>query len=223
MLRHEVAVLRRQVARPALRPSDRAVLAGLSRLLSAAGRGRLFVRPEALLRWHRDLVRRKWAHSGRRPGRPALPTGTVSVVLPGEREPDPGVPSHPRGARHHGRRARALKRVGHLAPAWHRTSAKKLWANLVGVPRSPGNDQVGVRLLHRRHRPPGSPLRAVLHRDRHPAGLPRRRHRQPGGVVGHPTGPQACLGPFRAVPSNEVPAPGPRLEVHGRLRRGVPH
>jgi putative transposase len=60
MLRHEVAVLRRQVARPALRPSDRAVLAGLSRLLSLARRGRSFVRPETFLRWHRDLVRRRW-------------------------------------------------------------------------------------------------------------------------------------------------------------------
>ena len=48
MLRHEVAVLRRQVARPALRQSDRAVLAGLSRLLSAARRGRFLVRPETL-------------------------------------------------------------------------------------------------------------------------------------------------------------------------------
>src|ERR1035438_6390376 len=59
MLRHEVAVLRRQVTRPALQPSDRAVLAGLSRLLSIARRGRFFVQPETLLRWHRELVRRK--------------------------------------------------------------------------------------------------------------------------------------------------------------------
>ena len=81
MLRQEVAVLRRQVARPALRPADRAVLAGLSRLLSTARRGRFFVRPETLLRWHRELVRRKWTYSHRRPGRPAIPAGTVSLVL----------------------------------------------------------------------------------------------------------------------------------------------
>ena len=81
MLRHEVAVLRRQVARPALRPSDRAVLAGLSRLLSAPRRGRFFVRPETLMRWHRDLVRRHWTYARRQPGRPSVPAGTVSVIL----------------------------------------------------------------------------------------------------------------------------------------------
>ena len=81
MLRHEVSVLRRQVARPALRPPDRAVLAGLSRLLSSVRRGRFFVQPETLLRWHRDLVRRRWTYPHRRSGRPALPVGTVHLVL----------------------------------------------------------------------------------------------------------------------------------------------
>jgi putative transposase len=80
MLRHEVAVLRRQVVRPALRPSDRALLAGLGRLLDRRRRGRFFVQPETLLRWHRDLVRRRWSYS-RRPGRPGIPAGTVSIIL----------------------------------------------------------------------------------------------------------------------------------------------
>ena len=80
ILRHEVAVLRRQVARPALRPADRALLAGLSRLLSRAKRNRFFVQPETLLRWHRDLVRRRWTYP-HRPGRPSIPAGTVRLVV----------------------------------------------------------------------------------------------------------------------------------------------
>jgi putative transposase len=81
VLRHEVAVLRRQVARPSLRWADRAVLARLSQVLSATRRSRFFVQPETLLRWHRDLVRRRWTYAHRRPGRPALPAGTVALVL----------------------------------------------------------------------------------------------------------------------------------------------
>jgi putative transposase len=81
MLRHEVSVLRRQIARPALLPADRAVLAGLGRLLSPARRGCFFVQPETLLRWHRDLVRRRWTYSHRRSGRPAVPAGTVHLLL----------------------------------------------------------------------------------------------------------------------------------------------
>jgi putative transposase len=80
MLRHEVAVLRRQVARPALRPADRALLAGLARLISRAKRGRFFVQPDTLLRWHRELVRRKWTYP-RPPGRPTIPAGTVQLVI----------------------------------------------------------------------------------------------------------------------------------------------
>src|SRR5262245_35525213 len=66
-LRHEVRVLRRQVKRSAWRPRDRLLLAALSRCLPRAQWGRLPVRPETLLRRHRELVRRKWAAFGRHP------------------------------------------------------------------------------------------------------------------------------------------------------------
>jgi putative transposase len=80
MLRHEVAVLRRQVARPVLRPSNRAILAGLSQLMPRAKLRRFFVQPDTLLRWHRDLVRRKWTYP-KPAGRPRIPVGTVQVVI----------------------------------------------------------------------------------------------------------------------------------------------
>jgi len=81
MLRHEVAVLRRQGHRPALEPADRAVLAGLARLLPRRRLGRFFVRPETLLRWHGDLVARHWAYPHGRPGRPGIAKGTTALVL----------------------------------------------------------------------------------------------------------------------------------------------
>jgi hypothetical protein len=73
-LRHEVRVLRRHVKRTRWGPADRLVLAALSRCLPRAEWCRLPVRPETLLRWHRELVRRKWAAFGRRrgPGPPPL-------------------------------------------------------------------------------------------------------------------------------------------------------
>jgi transposase InsO family protein len=81
MLRHEVAVLQRQVYRPALEPADRAVLSGLARMLPRRRLGRFFVQPATLLRWHRDLVAEHWTNSRSRPGRPGIPTGTTTLVL----------------------------------------------------------------------------------------------------------------------------------------------
>jgi putative transposase len=80
MLRHEVAVLRRQVARPPLDWAERAVLAGLARLLPRPTWRGLFVRPETLLRWHQDLVRRRWSYPHRR-GRPTVAAAIRALVL----------------------------------------------------------------------------------------------------------------------------------------------
>jgi transposase InsO family protein len=81
-LRHEVRVLRCQVKRTRWRPADRLVLTALSRCCPRAEWGRLPVRPETLLRWHRELVRRRWAAFGRRrgPGRPPLASDLRELI-----------------------------------------------------------------------------------------------------------------------------------------------
>jgi hypothetical protein len=60
VLRHELAVLRRQVPRPQHRRRDRLLLAALSRLLPRSRWNVFTVRPQTVLRWHRDLVARRW-------------------------------------------------------------------------------------------------------------------------------------------------------------------
>jgi putative transposase len=81
VLRHQLRVLSRGRRLP-LKRRDRILLAAASRLLPRE-RWRCFpVSPGAVLRWHRELVRRKWTYRGkRRPGRPRISEGVVTLVL----------------------------------------------------------------------------------------------------------------------------------------------
>jgi putative transposase len=81
VLRHQLAILRRQIARPSFRWSDRALIAALARLVPRERWGAFLIAPETILRWHRALVRRHWTYPHRRPGRPRLPEDTVEQIV----------------------------------------------------------------------------------------------------------------------------------------------
>src|SRR5438034_1920627 len=81
VLRHQLVVLGRQAPRPSLRPADRAFLAALAGVLPRRRRHALVVTPQTLLRWHRELVRRKWAQPRRSRGRPPVNDHVRQLVL----------------------------------------------------------------------------------------------------------------------------------------------
>jgi putative transposase len=81
VLRHQLHVLQRQVSRPRLRPADRLLLAALSRSLPKPAWSSFFVSPVSLLRWHRQLVGRRWTYSRRSVGRPRTDRGISELVL----------------------------------------------------------------------------------------------------------------------------------------------
>lgn len=82
LLRHQLRVLERQVGRPQLTRADPALLAAFSRVLPRqAWKRSLIVTPATVLRWHRELVARRWTYPGRRPGRPATTAEVRALVV----------------------------------------------------------------------------------------------------------------------------------------------
>src|SRR4051794_19656000 len=87
-LRHELAVLRRTNPHPKMSRLDRAVLSALSRLLPTPVRRMRLVSPRTLLRWHADLVARRWTYPHRRPGRPPI-AAPIRALVPGMARENP--------------------------------------------------------------------------------------------------------------------------------------
>jgi putative transposase len=81
VLRHELAILRRQAGRPSLTRADRTLLAALSRFLSRSAWASFPVKPGTLLRWHRQLVARRWTYPPTRVGRPPLEPSLRALIL----------------------------------------------------------------------------------------------------------------------------------------------
>ena len=128
VLRHELAILRRQVARPKLGMADRALLAAAAVHLPRPQRSVLLVTPRTLLRWHQALVRRKWRQPCGRVGRPPLSPEIRELVLRLARE-------NPRWG--HRRICGELRKLGFIISA---TSIRRLLsgARLEPAPRRGG-------------------------------------------------------------------------------------
>ncbi len=219
ILRHEVAVLRRQVHRPALEPADRAMLAAFAGLLPRQRHGHLFVQPATLLGWHRDLVAKRWTYSHGRVGRPSVAEGTTALVLRLAKEnPNWGY-----------------RRIhGELATMGIVIAPSSVWAVLTRHDIDPSPRRSGPTWaefltaqakglmacdLRRRHGSPPQALRPRVHPTRHASRPDRRHHFESAGQLGEPAGPQHVDGARRAGERCQVPHPRSGCQIHRLLRR----
>jgi putative transposase len=130
LLRHQVTVLQRQAGTLRLSWADRAVLAALARLLPSARlrQLRLIISPRTLLRWHADLVRRRWAYPRRTPGRPRTAQVIRALVLEMARD-NPGW---------------GYRRIhGELTGLGYKVAPSTVWKILKGAGIDPAPRRVG--------------------------------------------------------------------------------
>ena len=81
VLRHQLAVLRRQVDRPELTDADRSLLAAIAAALARPSRAGWLVTPDTLLRWHRRRIVGHWTPPQRPPGRPSTSAELCRLTL----------------------------------------------------------------------------------------------------------------------------------------------
>jgi Homeodomain-like domain len=207
LLRQQLRLLQRQQAYPPhLRRVDRAILAVLAHTLRAVARPArhawqqscMLVTPATILRWHRELVRRKWTFGNhRRRGRPPLEAAVEAVILRLARENPRWGYKRIQGELHKlgyrvGRSTirDVLKREGGAAgtaacPARHHL------AHLLPPLSAAG---LGLRLLCRGDGAAAHHLRPLLSRGADAEGVSGWVHPAPDGRLGDPAGPPADLG-----------------------------
>src|SRR4051812_22535548 len=216
VLRHQLMVVRRQVARPRYTPQDRLVLAMLARLLPRDRWPALLVTPSTLLRWHRELVARRWTYppTGRR--QPGLADEVVELVR--------GWPGRTGAGGICGLSGSAASSVCGCRPprcggSCAGTASRRTGVD--GLPTCAGCRDTGVRFLHRGDGRADPAVPAVRGRAGAASGAPGRDHRASDRAVGGAGGPEPADGPRRPSRSVPVPDPRPGQQVHRRVRRGI--
>ena len=212
VLRHELEVLRRQVARPKLRAADRALLAAAACHLPRSVARRASGHPAdavAVASRARAPKVATAARPARTPARPGRGAGRGAAA--GTRESALGPSADQRRARQ--ARLTGIANDCPSAARPRRTGAGSaaVGSGLARVPARPGGEHRRVRLLHRRERALAPLLRVVLHRARKPARLAGRLLDQPHRSLGHPAGTQPRPRPRRR--RHALPDPRPRQQV----------
>jgi hypothetical protein len=177
VLRHQNAVLHRQISRVRCQPDGRLWLSALSRLIPRRRQGEvLAATPATLPAWHRRLAARRWDSTSRRPpGRPSTAPGGPQARDPhGHRQPGVGSPAGARRARQARPPDRSLHRAADPACRRDRSRAAPGGPGPEAIPGNASPRHPGGRLYPPGHRAAAAPPRP----DHHRAGT-RRVHRQP--------------------------------------------